>query len=131
MKQSIITARAAVTVAVAAVAAAVALSPAALRAQSDKPADILVSGDRMHRSYNAVGQRIHVRGTNHEIAWSGYSPLLRVTGSNNRVRGDAARIIIVSGRNNTVYGQRRYNGRRPRVSVSGTNNRVVEGDGSR
>ena len=86
-------------------------------------------GRRETSSYNVNGKRVTIRGDGNRITWSGHTPLLRVTGSNNKVYADAARVIIVSGRNNTVYWKRRYNGQSPRVSRTGSGNWVVSNMG--
>lgn len=80
----------------------------------------------MNQSYNVNGKSITVRGDNNRIVWSGHTPLLRVSGSNNRIYADAARTIVIFGRNNTVYWKRPYNGRSPRVSRTGSDNWVMK-----
>lgn len=86
---------------------------------------LLIMGQRTTRSYFVNGKSILVQGNSHRIVWNGHSPLLRVTGDNNRIEADAVRIIIVSGRNNTVRWKRRYNGQAPRISRSGRGNMVT------
>lgn len=99
--------------------------PSGAQSGTHKRGTLFIMGQRLNRSYNVMGKNVTVRGNNNRIAWSGYSPVLRVTGSGNRVYADAAHFIIVSGRNNTVYWKRRYNGKSPRISRSGSGNWVM------
>lgn len=98
-------------------------------AQTKPSKALVIMGQNETRSYNVNGKRITIRGNNNKITWSGHTPILRVTGTGNRVYADAARVIIVSGRNNTVYWKRRYNGISPRVSRTGSGNWVMSNAG--
>ena len=98
-------------------------------AQTKRSKALVIMGRRETSSYNVNGKRVTIRGDGNRITWSGHTPLLRVTGSNNKVYADAARVIIVSGRNNTVYWKRRYNGQSPRVSRTGSGNWVMSNMG--
>lgn len=86
--------------------------------------DLRIVARGMTRNYDVRGKRIIVRGNNNHIVWRGDSPLLRVTGNNNRIEADAVRVIIITGRNNSVEWKRPYNGVAPRVSRKGGGNSV-------
>ena len=109
-----------------ALGAAVALGTAALplNAQTNPHGEQILMGNNRRESISVSGKSFLVRGNNNVITWTGYTPLLRVSGNGNRVYGQAARVIVISGRNNSVYWSKRYNGRSPRVSRTGSGNGV-------
>lgn len=110
------------------IAAAALLTPGApLAAQSGGRGTsnlVITNSDGVSRSYFVNGKTVTVRGNGNRIRLTGYSSFVRVTGTNNVVMVDAARAISVSGRGNRVTWRRLANGIRPRISRTGTGNRV-------
>ncbi|MCY1001050.1 DUF3060 domain-containing protein [Myxococcus sp. MISCRS1] len=87
----------------------------------------LVDSDRTVKHDCGEGGKVEIVGSSNQVILTGTCEYIEVTGSENKVSAHTVRRIETTGSdNNVVWKQGPQKGKRPRISNTGTNNRISQ-----